>query len=374
MSLPPEYGLYRKIDTQTMKVETERALNKLRWNIIINEGNSKTEEKELVMTKDDGNTKIVDINNLKCSELPFNPNVSMPKALSFDKEIRYHQFKEEVKDIVGKYAKKTVDLSNLDENEREGLNSLKKKVADTSVICYKTDKSGRWSCDTEENYKYACNKHLNDPSKTETISLEEHERAEREMNSHGYALLRMMGLNNDRIRLTMQSSNNVLAPFYCFRKDHKEIEQGKEVEGPKTRPLCGATDCLTRRTSFLLSELLVEIIPTTSTQCDSTQELSEEIKLLNKNTVDKNWIVCSLDVDALYPSLEIDECAKVIEQQLLGAEFEVKGLKWTEITLYLRYHLSEGEIQELQLTEYCPTRVSKKGRQTSYIRSIRIRS
>ena len=81
-----------------------------------------------------------------------------------------------------------------------------------------------------------------------------------------------------------------------------------------------------------------------------------------------------MDVDALYPSLEIDECAKVIEQQLLGAEFEVKGLKWTEITLYLRYHLSEGEIQELQLTEYCPTRVSKKGRQTSYIRSIRIRS
>ena len=63
------------------------------------------------MTKDDGNTKIEDINNLKFSEMPLNSNVSMPKALSFDKEIRYHYFKEEVKDIVGKYAKEEVQLT-----------------------------------------------------------------------------------------------------------------------------------------------------------------------------------------------------------------------------------------------------------------------
>ena len=43
-----------------------------------------------------------------------------------------------------------------------------------------------------------------------------------------------------------------------------------------------------------------------------------------------------MDVDAPYPSLDIDECAKVTEQQLLEADFEVKGLKWTEIALYLR--------------------------------------
>ena len=103
------------------------------------------------------------------------------------------------------------------------------------------------------------------------------------MNSHGYALLRMMGLKDDtkgeRIRRTMRSTNNALAPFYCLRKDHKKVEQGREAEGPKTRPLCGATDCLTRRTSVLLSKLLVEVIPPNISQCNSTEDLIEEVKI-----------------------------------------------------------------------------------------------
>ena len=99
----------------------------------------------------------------------------------------------------------------------------------------------------------------------------------------------------------------------------------------------GATDCLTRRTSYLLSKLLVDLIPPGDTQCNSTQDSIEEISELNKGEVDKDWIVCSLDVEALYPSLDIQECAKVIEQQLLESPFEVIGLNWVEIALYLRF-------------------------------------
>lgn len=54
-----------------------------------------------------------------------------------------------------------------------------KKVTDNTVICYQTDKSGRWSCDTEANYKKACRKHLNDTSITEVITLVEHDKADR---------------------------------------------------------------------------------------------------------------------------------------------------------------------------------------------------
>ena len=264
-------------------------------------------------------------------------------------------------------------MSNLSNEERDGLKSLKKKVTDTTVLCYQTDKSGRWSCDTKDNYKMACHKHLSDPTKTEVISLDEHDRAEREMNSHGYALLRMMGLKGDakgkRIRRTMKSTNNALAPFYCLRKDHKKVEEGCEAQGPKTRPLCGATDCLTRRTSFLLSKLLVDIIPPDVTQCNATEELIQETEQLNKRTVDKNWIVCSLDVEALYPSLDIKECARVIEERMLQSNFEVEGLRWTEISLYLKYHLSDEEIQELQLSDYCPIRTTKFGRPPTFVAS-----
>ena len=193
------------------------------------------------------------------------------------------------------------------------------------------------------------------------------------MNCHAYALLRMMGLKKDksgqRIRNAFHSENNTLAPFYCLRKDHKPIEPDKEVEGPKTRPLCGATDCLTRRTSYLLSKLLVDLIPPSDTQCNSTQELIDEISKLNEGEVDKDWIVCSLDVEALYPSLDIEECAKVIEQQLIESPFEVTGLNWIEIALYLRFHLTDEEIKENKMEDYCPKRQSKKGRPPKFTAS-----
>ena len=359
--------------TRSMTIETERALNKLRWKKIIGENESaEKEESTLVNVSDDGKKK-VNINNLKCTELPFNPNVAMPHSVSFSEEVKYHQFKEDVKTISEKYKKKTQDMSNLTAEERTGLKALKKKVTDTSIVCYQTDKSGRWSCDTKDNYKEACKKHLSDPTKTEVISVQEHEDAEREMNCHAYALLRMMGIkdenNGGRIRKAMRSSNNALAPFYCLRKDHKKVEEGHETEGPKTRPLCGATDCLTRRTSFLLSKLLVELIPPSSTQCNSTQELIEDINELNKKTINDKWIVCSLDVEALYPSLDIEECARVIEEQLFQADFEVDGLRWTEIALYLKYHLTDEEIDEMRWTEYFPIRATNIGRPPKFVAS-----
>ena len=193
------------------------------------------------------------------------------------------------------------------------------------------------------------------------------------MNCHSYALLRMMGLredkNGERIRKTLRSSNNILAPFYCLRKDHKKIEEGQEIEGPKTRPLCGASDCLTRRTSYMLSKLLVDIIPKPNTQCNSTQELMSEINNLNKGNIDKEWIICSLDVEALYPSLDMKECARVIEEQLNQSDFKIEGLKWTEIALYLRYHMTDEEIKELELDKFVPDRTTKIGRPPTFTSS-----
>lgn len=140
----------------------------------------------------------------------------MSQSVSFNKELKYHQFKEDVKIISEKYTKITKDLSNLSIEENNGLKTLMKKLTDNTVICYQTDKSGRWSYDTEDNYKKACRKHLN-----EEITLKEHGKSERETNSHCFALLRMMELkdvkNEERIRKTF-----ALAPFYCLGIDQKK--------------------------------------------------------------------------------------------------------------------------------------------------------
>ena len=80
------------------------------------------------------------------------------------------------------------------ETEKKVLKSLKEKVKGGEIVCCVTDKSGRWACDTVSGYKEVCMDELRDESRTPVITAEEHDRGERELNSHAVALLRMMGL------------------------------------------------------------------------------------------------------------------------------------------------------------------------------------
>ena len=51
------------------------------------------------------------------------------------------------------------------------------------------------------------------------------------------------------------------------------------------------------------------------------------------------------------------------------SEFEVTGLNWIEIALYLKYHLTDEEIKQNQIEEYCPTRLSNRGRPPTFTAS-----
>ena len=159
------------------------------------------------------------------------------------------------------------------------------------MICFTTDKSGRWAVDSNVNFISACEKHLLTGIKK--ISIDEHNQMEKYINCHMLALLRMMGqkddFNGNRVRNASITTGNTIAPLYSLRKDHKTVEVGKEKEGPKTRPVCGAKDCLNMRLSHTLSLILKEILPDNSTYCDSTEDLLAEIENVNIAGVDSNW-------------------------------------------------------------------------------------
>ena len=58
------------------------------------------------------------------------------------------------------YIKKLTDVeevqeSYIDDEEREGISSLKKRVAEAEIVIFSTDKSGRFVLLTMENYRYA---------------------------------------------------------------------------------------------------------------------------------------------------------------------------------------------------------------------------
>ena len=123
------------------------------------------------------------------------------------------------------------------------------------------------------------------------------------------------------------------------------------------RPVCGARECLTKRTSYLLSKLLAPIIPQGGTQCESTDELLAEFERVNKQRdADPRWVVGSLDVKSLYPSLDIEVCAIVVAKAVMDSGLVFENLQWQEIGLYLRYQMEEGLLSAEGLLHMCPRR------------------
>ena len=162
----------------------------------------------------------------------------------------------------------------------------------------------------------------------------------------------------------------VIAPFYALRKDHKTVPAGREAEGPKTRGVCGAKDCLTMRVSHVLSLILKELIPHNDTHCDSTEDLLAEVERINNsNNVNSRWKIGSLDIEALYPSLDIPKCAEVITQMMYESEIQIKNVQWKEVMLYIRFMWTDDQIRDTDLWEYAPSRRTRRGRPPTFVSS-----
>ena len=97
-------------------------------------------------------------------------------------------------------------------------------MRDGEIVCYTTDKRGRWSVDSVENYKRACEEYLG-VDKTVEIMWEDHDRAEKMMNAQGMALLQILGLSeggDGRLWQVLKFEGVKVPPFYGMRNDHNK--------------------------------------------------------------------------------------------------------------------------------------------------------
>ena len=155
-------------------------------------------------------------------------------------------------------------------------------------------------------------------------------------------------------------------PLYALRKDHKIIKETEE-KGPPTRPVCGAAAAHNGKLSHLLSMVLKEVKKLDENSCESTEDILSEIEELNQTTLyaqNEKLVVGSLDVKALYPSLDIPFTAKIVANEFLKSEvnIEKESVDYRELGIYLILSVSEEELQRCGLREYCPTRISNRGR------------
>ena len=137
----------------------------------------------------------------------------------------------------------------------------------------------------------------------------------------------------DRIRSNMLSKNNPAAPLSVLRKDHKPCES--EEVGPPGRPVCGGDVSYNRKLSHLISLMLTDLYVHEETVCLSTEGLLAEVNRINEEGIDETHIVGSADLEALYPSLDIEFTVDKVCELFEQSHVNIKEVNHKELSLYL---------------------------------------
>ena len=252
-------------------------------------------------------------------------------------------------------------MLNLTNEQKEGLRSLKDKKEENEIVIFETDKSKRFSCDSIDNYKRLGETHV---MQDEIVTEETKSGFETEINAHAGMMTRIFNvgtrtMNHDRVRSSMKSRNNPPAPLCVLRKDHKRHVD--EIVGPPGRPVCGGDISYNKRLSHLMSILLSDVYTGEKTVCASTEELLAEVERLNGDGLDDDDVIGSMDVEALYPSLDIDFTVDKVCEVIYGSSVRYEGLNLKELGLYLSLVMGDEELQARGLETVCPKRRHRRG-------------
>ena len=115
--------------------------------------------------------------------------------------------------------------------------------------------------------------------------------------------------------------------------------------------------------------LLKEVKKLDPDSCESTEDMLAEIHDVNDRTEtilqeDEKLMVGSLDVKALYPSIDVDFAAEVVANELYKSDIKIDedSIDAEELGLYLILTVDEDELKRKGIRDHCPSRIHNKGR------------
>ena len=165
------------------------------------------------------------------------------------------------------------------------MNELKQKINNKEVAVFKTDKCGKMSIDTLENYAEAVKVHTEGDKE---VSWKEVRKIEENNNKHlkHFNKIFSVGSNHnheDRIAQASTSTNCEPPPLYVLRKTHKRVEPGQEETGPPCRPVCGAKESPNAMFSHMLSDIINNYCDVNGidTECKSSEEMRADFEAFN---------------------------------------------------------------------------------------------
>ena len=148
-----------------------------------------------------------------------------------------------------------------------------------------------------------------------------------------------------------------------FSKVHKPVTpQGH----PQSRPVVTAASGLSSQAGDVLADFLEPVVNAVYPRFEdrSTGEVLsqlQEVKIKMQEEGLTDVTVGSLDISALYPSLNHKGSAETVYRLIMSSKMEFKGIDWRAAQVFLASNLSLQEVKDEGLEGLLPRRLKKKG-------------
>ena len=366
LQLGPKFTIYEDVDVEKTIAEIEKGMVKLRYEQMRKEKNKSSEPRNQAITTEptyNHEKKEFNFRRMKATDMPTNKKIYLPQVSQTVDEMRIQVLKSEMVKTTEQYCKENKDKwKNMTKEEKVGLKSILKRKNDGDIVTNVTDKSGRFSIDTVENYIALNETHV---GKDKIIKQEDYDEMIKEMNGHSVCWCKFLNMGKEtgqekRIRGNFHDEKPPLPGHRTLRKDHKTGYD--PVKGPPGRPLCSADNSYNRSMSHLISSILREIIDDETTVCENTEDMLASFQKINEDGgVPMNTIILSTDVKALYPSLDIDFTADIVSDMFAESSVTIEGIDYEELGLYLSINYTENQLIDKGIQDYCTTRKHTRG-------------
>ena len=366
--LPAKFATYPAVTAREMEIAAELTNTKINWELLARqrrttegqdgrqtggEWNKEWQEDQLKYREVyDYENETFDFAKLRVTDMPTCRRRLPPPPVPVGQTIVLSNIKQKIVEETKSYIKEKCDKKgfpkqqNVSKEVSQGLKSWKKQIQEGEVVATATDKSGDLAFNSRESHILNMQQHMrNDP----VISWQEKCTLEKEMNGHSIQWGRILRLGSSWDSAGSHWSrcwSNALRsrfaldpPLSGLPKSHKSLPAGLEDRAHELRPVAGAVESSNGPLARLLTEILNMLALVMDKEihslCLSTEEMAGFFEKLNgRSETFLKLITLSMNVKALFPSVEAKVVARVVRRRFLESGLQVE-VDTKELALYL---------------------------------------
>jgi hypothetical protein len=304
--------------------------------------------------------------------------ITLPQSLGGATEAKIDTLVGGLTDAVRREAKRVKGKKNKSvytESEIRGKEKIKKRELAGELVVVSTDKSGKRAGIETDRYRQKVAAHTAGDT---IVTVAEVDKIEADMSALAQSVARSLRIGENwghtaRVKQACKTKFSKIPTLDIMLKDHKG------GDNLPARPVCRSSNSPNGVLGDIVSDYL-EILANekaamNGTEVRSTEEMCAKLEKVNQqirvekrargeqsetdeDEVDK--VIGSMDVAALYPSLDIGRSVKIIEKMIKESKLEV-DVSVKDMDAHIVSTHSQKQIDERGLADVCSRRRSNRG-------------